>query len=510
MSDEWTIGGRSTNALRVLFTHYTVTIDSNSSGPFEVRPSSISGSVPINPYERIDDRFQVTDNVSLFVPRGNGFHHLKAGANIGALPVTLKSGRFARGGFFFETDLPFDPATPTTFPSLGIVGSAFVTDRTSWQLGAYASDDWTISPRLTLNLGVRYEIETKALNEDVPNPVPYFDRPALDVNNWSPRLGLAYSIREGMVARAGYGRYAGHLFTWLSDGRQRPPTLRFTENPDYRGFRNPNGSDVSSAQSITGTDPRIEVPQNDEFSVGIDRQLLHEWAVAIDYVGMRGHDEVLEVETNAPDAVTGRRPHPEFGPVPAFASIGRSDYDGLQVSLRSRDRGRYSFGIAYSLSRSRNDHNYYWDVIPGDTTLAGDYGPALNDQRHRLVLNGTSRLPWRFSASGILTLGTAQPFNINSGVADEEGVFQRPLGVGRNAGRGDSYSRLDLRLWRTFAVKAAKIEAIAEIYNLFNTTNADPDTIVQNILSPQFGSGGSTPHPLYIARQAQVGMRVTF
>ena len=87
-------------------------------------------------------------------------------------------------------------------------------------------------------------------------------------------------------------------------------------------------------------------------------------------------------------------------------------------------------------------------------------------------------------------------------------MLDRPEGVERNAGRGDGFSRIDLRVSRQFDLERFQVEALAEFFNLFNTTNIDPATIVQNQLSPRFGQGGSTPHPLHISRQIQFGLRV--
>ena len=91
-----------------------------------------------------------------------------------------------------------------------------------------------------------------------------------------------------------------------------------------------------------------------------------------------------------------------------------------------------------------------------------------------------------------------------------DGRLDRPAGVERNGKRGDSYRRLDLRFSRIFTARSATIEPALEVFNVTNTTNVDPDTIVRNADSPDFGQGGSTLHPLYQPRQVQLGLRATF
>ena len=263
------------------------------------------------------------------------------------------------------------------------------------------------------------------------------------------------------------------------------------------------------APSFIATHPDIRMPATHQFSLGVDQQFGSQWALGLDYVGMRGKNEVLRLEANPLDPVTLLRPQEAFGSVPAYASIGHSNYDALQLLLRSRRGRRASVDLAYTLSRSRNDSNYYFDLVQNEERLAAEEGPSLNDQRHRLTIHGLLDLPWDFSTSGIVTLSSAQPFFISSGMdIDGDGVLDRPEGVERNAGRGDGFSRIDLRVSRRFDLERFQVEALAEFFNLFNTTNIDPATIVQNQLSPQFGQGGSTPHPLHISRQIQFGLRV--
>ena len=198
-AETWTASERSINEFRFQYLDQKIGIDSNSADPFEIRPSSRAGTPPVFPFGMLGQRFQMTDNFSHFLPQGRGSHHFKLGGEVHAVPVDESFSNFARGGFIFTTDQPFDPDDPTTYPVQSLFGGTNRIDRTSWQLGLYFSDDWSVRDNLTLNLGLRYDLETKSTNSDVPNSVPFLDSPRLDKNNWSPRLGLAYNPVKNTV-----------------------------------------------------------------------------------------------------------------------------------------------------------------------------------------------------------------------------------------------------------------------------------------------------------------------
>lgn len=511
LADVWLLNGQATGEIRFHYFRLAIDLDSNSTATEEFRPSSTSGSALYVPQHRIEQRFQWNGNVSYFLVKGKSSHSLKSGVDIQALPIDQHFSIFERGAFSFDTDEAFDPNDSSTFPSLSIQGDRVITRKTSWILGLYVNDDWTISEKLTLNLGLRYDLETKGLNEDVNNPVPFIANSGLDTNNLGPRIGFSYSIRKNTVLRGGYGRYYTRVYNLVNAPRINIP-LVFTENPDYHGFSNPNAQSSDSEILVSATDPNIQIPFNDQVSFGTDHELSETLAVSMDYVHTRGTDEILQIEGNPADATTGQRLYPAYGSIPVSTSAGQSHCDALQVFLRKRTGNRSSYAIGYQFSRTRNNHDFYDDLVPSLAELAREDGPSLNDERHRFTGNAVFELPADFTLSGTLTWSSAQPFCISES-ASETGHCTpdiRPPGVPRNAGRGDAFFRTDLRLSKTFALKSSRVEAIAEFYNLFNTKNIDPDSISGVIGSAQFGEGGSTANPLYIPRQIQFGARITF
>jgi hypothetical protein len=192
--------------------------------------------------------------------------------------------------------------------------------------------------------------------------------------------------------------------------------------------------------------------------------------------------------------------------VVSLESSAETNYDGLLVEFERRYTGRFGFRGSYTLSKAMNYAND--DQIPfgngplDPTDLRREYGPAPNDQRHRLSMSGVVDLGGRVQLSGLLTLASGVPMDIlmpsaqsrvpllqrNAGgrvftspgelndfirdVNAKGGISGELLPIVSDSARfNDVFSSLDLRVSRSFAVGRARIEAIAEVFNLFNVTN---------------------------------------
>jgi len=186
--------------------------------------------------------------------------------------------------------------------------------------------------------------------------------------------------------------------------------------------------------------------------------------------------------------------------------------------------------VSYTLSSAKDDVGEFFFSSPIDPfDLARDWGRSDDDQRHRLVVNGTlhtspdpGQTPWTrithgFQLSGTLQYYSALPLNITSGVITVQGTAGRPIVRGafipRNAGQGPDFFAVNLRLSRTFPVRGrARLEALAEVFNLTNRENVVA-------LNGNFGSGVYPANPSAAFRQitavgdprsAQFGLRLTF
>src|SRR5438270_7501091 len=237
------------------------------------------------------------------------------------------------------------------------------------------------------------------------------------------------------------------------------------------------------------------------FHLGMQYSFAKNWVVKVDGIHDLGTHFIIGVPlgsvfnpaSGGPETVTD------------LQSSVNTHYDALWLTVDHRFAQRFQFHSAYSFSKALNYANY--DQIPfgypplDPTNLHREYGPAPQDQRHRLVLQGTADLPFRLRFSPLWTYASGVPMDILLG--DGSGVRVPELGRnagGRqfhsgaelnsfltqlNAGLGttfpmvspgarfnDTFNSFDLRLSREFALgERFKLQAFGEVFNLFNKTN---------------------------------------
>ena len=159
----------------------------------------------------------------------------------------------------------------------------------------------------------------------------------------------------------------------------------------------------------------------------------------------------MSVNQNVPTCAAagtnnGCRPNPAYRNNNQYSSAGESTYHGLHVSFVQRASEWASLRVSYTLSKSMNDLGEAFFSSPIDPTdISRDWGRSDDDQRHRLVIDGTmntsmapatttwEHLSHGFQLSGMLQYYSSLPFNIVSGVANMQGTTSRPLADGATA-----------------------------------------------------------------------------
>ena len=155
--------------------------------------------------------------------------------------------------------------------------------------------------------------------------------------------------------------------------------------------------------------------------------------------------------------------------------------------------------------------NFFFSTPQDNANPHDDWGPSDNDQRHRIVFNGT--YDWRgWQLSGVFIYGSALPFNPQTGNDrnNDTTVNDRPAGVGRNSERGFDYASLDLRIGRRVRLGGRwTADFTVDAFNVLNRTNLQiPNNTfgTGSTPSPNFGRATAAADP----RQVQIGMRVQF
>jgi hypothetical protein len=154
-------------------------------------------------------------------------------------------------------------------------------------------------------------------------------------------------------------------------------------------------------------------------------------------------------------------------------------------------------------------------VNPYDPLCSECFGPLDTDAQHRVTLGGTYRLPWGFAVSGMLRYRSATPYTVWAGadVKYNDGyAFDLAPGVSEmNSARGHDFTQFDLRISKEFNFGGDMgIELIAEVFNVFNSTN--PSGYTGNILADNFGQPSSYAGDPAQGEQRlmQLGLRVHF
>jgi hypothetical protein len=400
-------------------------------------------------------------------------------------------------------------------------------DSNNTHVAGFVQDDWNVSGRLTLNVGLRYEVDTDVNNQSRVGELNPIVQPFVtgerrrDLNNLGPRVGLAFRATPDTTLRAGYGTYYDRIVLQIQslerglDGRALPIEVRagntFFVDPQtgrippfaptvanpFSGFVLPG----AGASGINIIDPHLQNPTVHEFNIGFDRALFGA-QVHVDAMHSRGTHfligrtvgEVFNPVVGGPDRVVN------------IESSAKTQYDALLVSADRRFAAG-SVRAAYTLARALNYAND--DQIPflngpiDPADLARESGPAPNDRRHRLVLSGQVQAPAGISLSGLWTLSSGVPMDIMMpGGQTRIPVVQRNAG-GRqfrtaadlnafirqtNAGGGidgvllplvsgdarfsDTFNSLDFRVSRAFPLGSRmRVEPMLEVFNTFDVTN---------------------------------------
>lgn len=518
------LSDRALNEFRFQYSDAGIDIQVDDPEGFTInRPGSNIGKPANQPQAIPEVRYQFVDNFSYEL----GAHRLKFGTDISHITSDGYLYQNNPGVFTFTTDRPFDPADLSTYPVSFLKNEGDVTFKfTNTNVSLFAQDAWRVHQTLTLNVGVRYDMY-RITGAD------------MDAFNLAPRLGVAWDpFGTGKTTvRGGFGVFYNSIMFNV------PIFTAFFANQRSILINSPGFPDPYSRPGTPGTVPistyRAEgddqaVPRTYSVTIGMQRELAPGLAVSADYVNSRSRKLIRIVEKNPTLPPAFLREDPTRGFIRELQSTGYSDYQAVWVGINKRFANRGQVGAAYTLSSGKTTNEAENGLYSMDDRDPDDaYGYNGNDERHRLVVNGTVVLPWKIQLGGVLFARSGRPVNITLGTdPNRNGVFnERPNVAGgvklgshamkslssfttpapgtfgnlpRNAGRGPGYWQLDLRVSKVFELERMRLEVLAEAFNLDNHVNLNP--WVGNMLNRNFGRSITAD----IARQVQLGVRLGF
>ncbi len=378
-----------------------VTPFNNGAPQIQVTGYATIGGPTNLPQGRHDNTYNYIENMTFIT----GQHSMKFGFDIRRFLFNSFFTSFGRGAFQFDGTFTGNAVADLL---LGMprqadrnLGTPFHNSMT-FSSGYYFQDDWKITPKLTLNLGLRYDLdlpETERVNKiasfdparntikvaggleyyiDNNSPTGLSSRPrpeigrrlwSTDKNNFAPRIGLAWRPFGGTstVVRAGFGTFYNHQIvgnglTPLS--RNSPFRLRQTSGPFQATDRPDLVNAFSGIPSVVapGIDPNFKTAYVNQWSFGVQRELASNLILDVSYLGSQGHKLPIPWNINqalpGPGSVASRRPFPGYGNITGgyIASIGNSNFNGLSVRAERRMTKGLSFISSYAWSKSIDDN----------------------------------------------------------------------------------------------------------------------------------------------------------
>ena len=618
LNHNWVMGGEKLNEFIFQYADFSNNIAARSNAPNQNFPNGVTtGANQNTPQTTQQKKYQIRDDFSWHKTGMGGLgHDFKTGVNFINEPrlfITFNTGK----GAVFYTHLTNDVNGPISFVTISD-GDASANIPTK-QFGTYIQDDWRVSDKLTVNLGLRYDVVSGISNLDQtknPNyqlvhnaavagkfnslsaPVAavmndFASGPTIDKNNFQPRIGAAYDVKgDGVdLVRGGWGIYTDFGYTnsnvlFAAADSTGTGFGNVFNVQDPTGIKNANGSfftvgqplsNISSQNNATPgafglfgqyVDPLLQQPYQMQANAGWSHELNQDLVVSVDYVNSLGRD--LNTRTRLNQRIPGSLSNPRIisnaigtplspnnsATRPAL-SVGESTYNALILSTRKRFSHGFDFTASYTLSKGTSNIGNAADEL--NTANVQDpfnpfqdprqFGPnRTTDARHRISLSGAFDVPGGFRVAPIFFFRSALPvdlidgrdLNLDGDALDIPSTAYRVVSVNPdtgkatiesfgscatvNCGRGWAQSQMNLRVSKIFHIAGrANVEAIGEVFNLFNALNPSNPTLTNRRVTIPSGALAGTQDPNLLQpttfsgdfqrpeqRVGQIGFRFSF
>ena len=414
---------------------------------------AFEGSPDYLPKQQVPMLYQYNDTLSW----SKGNHNLKFGATVYApMRNIFQDEPGTRGDLGFTggfTGYGQSLSSPGPAYADGLLGdtesdqltNVFFIDQRIWMASGFVEDDWKVTPKFTLNGGLRYDFATPAMEGQ--NRQANFDptgnggagslvfatggsigdRSLVNpqTSNFAPRIGATYAVTPSTVLRGGYGIYYTVFERFGSEDQlaENPPNLinkvqSSNVTPVIQpevgfatNYLDPSTINFNALQAfhIRAVNPNLSTPRVQQWSFGFQQQIGPAWVGEVDYVGT--HSDYLDVLRNynqyeisggsvvyQPGTTKPVVPFANFGEIEYMDSIGRGNYSGLQASLKRPMRKGFSLNVAYTLSHALDNAPEEEETNSGDApnglAYSSWYGSADFDVRHRISANYVYELPF--------------------------------------------------------------------------------------------------------------------
>ena len=479
-----------------------------------------------------------------------------------------------------ERRFPGNDPTQWDITGLDTFATNFLQNTGNWNVdiprptyAVWFGDNWRVSDQLTINYGVRYDLDqgatdppdTKNTTVFAPFNGPLFKDNIRDNNNISPRAGFAWNVGGGnkLVVRGGTGLYYGSVVSNVTFSQQsfgnRIIVNSFANDNQPGWFLNPTRQ-FTAAQIASGAVPQaprviahdFKFPVTWQSAIGFQRQVTDVLGFEMDlthwreYNRTRGVDINLVVDPATGYPAQGRVADPTWGPIIWIESGGKADFLSLANGISRRYANNFQAGLTYTYTFFANDNqpaNGFGPNADNPLDIGGDgqWARSQEFQRHTLRLNGIWAPGWGLTFSGAYQFGSgnyyqttvggnpygksraalglanrlyvgANPLVVNTTLAGDRYDGPTTLNSGdrvpRNALKGDAIHKVDARATKAFKINNVSLQAVAEVFNVFNHENYGSYNAV--VSSPTFGAPQQNIGNAFRPRTGQLAIRVSF
>lgn len=495
---------------------------------------------------------QATNQIQNNLTWTKGNHVMKFGGGFNFIDDTRRTNSFIRYTFssianYSSAASGANPFAYTRFDQIfGDTNIAY--DSTFWNF--FAQDDWRVTRRLKINYGVRYDLYR--IPDADPNAAYEPSRDfKVDKNNFAPRVGLVYGLRDGArptVMRASAGIYYDTVYLDMyqralqANGNPAFFTVSFNSPTATGAPAFPNGVSTATPprQDITALASDFEVMYAMHANAQIEQAITENLSFTIGYIHSSGrHLPVYRSINRIPDGTfladgrpkyitsapaPGTRIDPRFNNILLNESVGNSRYNALTFQLSKRFSEGYQFSANYTLSKAEDNApeqnlvaTQFGNLVVQDpSNQSRDFGPSLADQRHTFNMSFVGRPEFNFenrvlryllnnNQFGIITTANSgERFNVVASIDINGDGFtgsDNPVGISRNQFKTPKQVNVDFRYSRYFNfTERYKLEAFGEFLNVFNINSV----FQLNALTVTTDASGNPtgPIPTYELRKA--------
>lgn len=532
-----TLSPRMVNETRAQFTNSNLSAPpSDPIGPgVSISGVATFGTLSASPTARVNQLYEITDSLSI----QHGAHAIRIGADFLYNNDTITYPRTIRGSYAFSSLANF---LNGVYNTSGFTQTFNVTQvhQTNPNAGFYAQDEYKVNRTLTLNVGLRYDLE-------------FLKTIATEKGNVSPRAGFAWSPRASRrtVVRGSYGLFYDRIplrplanallsadnTTVVGNLQQLSISLSPTQAgaPVFPGILGSLTIPAGVLFNFSTMSPNIRNAYSEQGSFEVEQQLGKNATLSVGYQHVRGLHLIVSVNQNVPSCAAvgtnnGCRPNPTYGNDSQYSSLADSHYDGAHISFLQKPAKWGNYRVSYTYSKALdNVSEFFFSAPVNNFNIWQDYSRADDDQRGRVAFEGTvhssllkASTPWQRVTNGFrlttsLTAYSPLPFNLTTGANTIQGTPARPtvngIFISRNAGEGHAILNMNVRLSRAFALSEhLHLEALAETFNTLNHVNVVT-------LNGVFGTGAYPTSPLPSfgqitavndPRTFQLGLRASF